>query len=59
MNFEKFRFTKTNPKSLAKSVLNEFKKIHQCVARYRQYCFLSYNNFCKLLIITKYFFIDS
>ena len=40
--------------SLAKSALNEFKKVNLCADPCRRHkCFLFYNNFCKLLIITK------
>ena len=36
------------------SLLNEFKKVYLSLACYRQHhCFLFYNDFCKLLIITK------
>ena len=46
--------------TLAKSLLNEFKKEHFFVALYRQhYFFLFYNDFSKLLIITKDSLIDS
>ena len=60
MNFEKLRATKSNTNMFSRVSINEFKKVHLCVARYRQHkCFLFYNDFCKLLIITKDSLINS
>ena len=60
MNIEKPIATKSSPNNFSKSLLNEFKRVHLCVARYRQHqCFLFCNDFCELLIITKDNLIDS
>ena len=54
MNVEKSETAKVTEMRLAKSLLNEFKKVHLRVAHYRQrQYFLVYNDLCKLLIITK------
>ena len=37
-----------------RSVLNGLKTVHLCITHYYQHeCFLFYNDFCKLVIITK------
>ena len=54
MNFEKLRAGKINPNKFSQVCLKWIQKVNLCADPCRWHkCFLFYNNFCKLLIITK------